>query len=190
MTNEHFDPVPIKNRNRFEWSHTEDAVTVRGGRTTLMWASGSIFNRKPTKLHIKFPLLCYRGEIFTTQDTRQRPVCCGQGGAAAALAHTRLGTDLNQTGDIASRSLFLNDFRLFFTICWLSNCPWTMVMGCPKITCNSLHWQEYPCLWSWLYKYDIPAPPDWPTLIDRQGVSALGLFNDAIYWQEHSILSK
>ena len=79
-----------------------------------MWASGSIFNRKPTKLHIKFPLLCYRGEIFTTQDTRQRPVCCGQGGAAAALAHTRLGTDLDQTGDIAARSLFLNEFRLFF----------------------------------------------------------------------------
>ena len=132
MTNERFDPVPIKNRNRFEWSHTEDAVTVRGGRTTLMWASGSIFNRKPTKLHIKFPLLCYRGEIFTTQDTRQRPVCCGQGGAAAALAHTRLGTDLNQTGDIASRSLFLNEFRLFFTICWLSNCLWTMGYGLSK----------------------------------------------------------
>ena len=137
MTNEHFDPVLIKNRNRFEWSHTEDAVTVRGGRTTLMWAGGSIFNRKPTKLHIKFPLLCYRGEIFTTQDTRQRPVCCGQGGAAAALAHTRLGTDLNQTGDIASRSLFLNEFRLFFL----------QFVGCPIVH----------GLWLWLVQRS-PVP--------------------------------
>ena len=185
MTNEHFDPVPIKNRNRFEWSHTEDAVTVRGGRTTLMWAGGSIFNRKPTKLHIKFPLLCYRGEIFTTQDTRQRPVCCGQGGAAAALAHTRPGADWRHCIKIiVCKWIQIIFYNLLVVQLSMDYGLW-VVQRSPVI-----YWQEYPCLWSWLYKYDIPTPPDWPTLIDRQGVSALGLFNDAIYWQEHSILSK